>query len=227
MREVFLLYFLLFTFSSCTSGSKNQLANYFYPLKGDGQVYIYRDVKNGLAERFHRIYRIEDSKGKHVVVEIYTEDMRIIEAYNYNVDSLNLADHMIVDRDGKKRQAELFKNTLFPMNRKDETYFASRFPGILDSTLILDERQRRVNPSKPKEKIIVMGKKSEALVLQDNYRTTVFNPFTRQESELNGRNYVYFVEGIGLVRWHDNNNKSDFQLQKIISEKQWAKLINQ
>jgi hypothetical protein len=228
MRIVVSIFLLMSFFMSCSSGgSSNQLAKYFYPLEGEGQVYLYRDVKNGLSERFHRIYRVEDSKGKHIIVEIYTEDMRIIEAYNYNIDSLNLADHMIVDRDGKKRQAELFKNTLFPNDMKDETYFASRFPGVLDSTLMLEERQRKVSPKKPKQKITVMGKKREALVIEDNYRTTIFNPFSRQESELNGRNYSYYVEGIGLVRWHDNTNKSDFQLQNILTEEQWAKLINE
>ena len=216
MRVVSIIFLLIFGISSCKSnGSSNELVQYFYPTEGEGQVYIYRDVKNGLAERFHRVYRVEDSKG-----------MRIIEAYNYNEDSLNLVDHMVVDRDGKKRQSELFKNTLFPMDMKDETYFVSRFPGVMDSTLILEERQRKVREVKPKQEITVMGKKQQALVIEDNYRTTIFNPITRQESELNGRNYAYYVEGIGLVRWHDMNNKSDFVLQEIISEKQWIALIN-
>ena len=227
MRIVFLLFLLVIGITSCNSdSSKNELAEYFYPLTGEGQIYVYRDVKNGLVERFHRIYRVEDSKGKHLVVEIYADDSRIIEAYNYNVDSLNLADHMIVDRDGKKRQAELFKNTLFPMNMTDETYFASRFPGVRDSTLMLHEVQRKVNPVKQKEKLTVMGKNQEALIIEDNYRTTIFNPITKEESELNGRNYSYFVKGIGLVRWHDNMNKTDYRLQDILTEKQWTQLIN-
>jgi hypothetical protein len=228
MRIISFIFLIVLGITSCNSGkSKNELANYFYPLEGEGQVYIYSDVKNGLIERFHRVYRVEDSQGKHIVVEIYTEDMRIIEAYNYNVDSLNLVDHMVVDKDGKKRQAELFRNTIFPMNMKDETYFVSRFPGVADSTLILEERQRKVRPMKPKQKITVMNKKVEALVLEDNFRTTIFNPITKQERELNGRNYSYYAEGLGLVRWHDKDKKSDFQLQEIISEKKWSQLINQ
>ncbi len=227
MRIIAVILLLVSVIAGCKSNSsKNELVDYFYPLTGDAQVYLYRDVKNGVSERFHRIYRVKDQEGEHVVVEIYSDDARIIEAYNYNVDSLDLADHMIVDRDGKKRQAELFKNRIFPMNDRDETYFASRFPGVRDSTLILQEVQRRVNPVKPKEDIMVMGKKKNALVIEDNYRTTIFNPITREESELNGRNYSYFVKGIGLVRWHDNKNKSDFRLQKILTEKQWALLIN-
>ncbi|MGJ8661280.1 MAG: hypothetical protein ACSHXL_04525, partial [Bacteroidota bacterium] len=215
MRIASFVFLFVIGITSCKSdSSKNELVEYFYPLKGDAQVYLYRDINNGISERFHRIYRVKDQKGEHIVVEIYSDDARIIEAYNYNVDSLNLADHMIVDRDGKKRQAELFKNTLFPMNMKDETYFASRFPGVRDSTLILQEVQRKVNSVKPKEDIMVMGKKKHALVIEDNYRTTIFNPITREESELNGRNYSYFVKGIGLVRWHDNKNKSDFRLQR-------------
>jgi hypothetical protein len=227
MRIISLCLLLAFGITSCNSdSSKNELADYFYPMTGEGQVYVYRDVKNGLVERFHRIYRIEDSQGKHIVVEIYSEDARIIEAYNYNVDSLNLVDHMIVDRDGKKRQAELFKNTLFPMNMTDETYFASRFPGVRDSTLILQEIQRKVNPVKQKEQITIMGKKKQALIIEDNYRTTIFNPISKEESELNGRNYSYYVKGIGLARWHDKDKKSDFRLQNILTEKQWTQLIN-
>jgi hypothetical protein len=218
--------FILMVVAACSNkGSKNELADYFYPLEGEGKVYLYQDVHNGLAERFHRIYRLEDSKGKHLIVEIYTDDGRIIEAYNYGVDSLNLDDHMIVDRDAKKRQAELFKNRLFPMDMRDQTYFASRFPGIRDSTLILHEIERRVNPVKQREFITVMGKKKEALVFEDNFRTTIFNPITHDEAEINGRNYSYFVKGIGLVRWRDNKSKSDFQLKKIISEEDWIQLI--
>jgi hypothetical protein len=215
---------------SCTDDknkvvSQNELIEYFYPYDSIPKIYCYRDVSNGINEKFHRVYGIEDSKGKHIVVEYFSEDGRILEAYNYLVDSLRIYEHMVVNRDGVKITAQVKKNALYPMNMKENTWFASKFPGFQDSTLILAEVLRGVKSSKP-QKIQIMGKKEEALVMQDTIRWTQFNPFTRNESELIGLANTYFAKGIGLVRMHDQQSKSDYVLEKILSQKEWVDIMN-
>ena len=86
-------------------------AAYFYPIDSIPKIYLYRDVANGLDEEFHRVYSLGDKAGEHIIVERYSSDGRILEALNYNVDSLDLQDHMVVNfkqekTKAQKRQAE-------------------------------------------------------------------------------------------------------------------------
>jgi hypothetical protein len=123
MKFVFSCSVLLVLLFSCNSNkldSKNPFAAYFYEVDSIPKIYLYRDIANGLDEQFHRIYKVEDSQGEHIVVEIYSADGRIIEALNYNVDSLNIMDHMVVNRNNEKTKAELFKDKLIPMNAQEE-----------------------------------------------------------------------------------------------------------
>ena len=96
--------------------SANPNMEYFYPWDTVPKIYLYRDVANGLDEQFHRVFSITDSQGEHIVVEIYTSDGRIIEALNYNIDSLDLIDHMVVNRNGEKTKTELFKHKISGKN---------------------------------------------------------------------------------------------------------------
>lgn len=205
--------------------SKNELIDYFYPYDSIPKIYCYRDVTNGINEKFQRVYGIEDSRGKHIVIEYFSEDGRILEAYNYLIDSLRVFEHMVVNRDGIKITAQLKKNALYPMNATEKTWFASKFPGFQDSTLILAEVLRGVKSAKP-EQIQVMGKKQDALVMQDTIRWTQFNPFTRREAALVTTANSYFAKGIGLVRMHDRQNKTDFVLEKILDQDKWINIMN-
>ena len=148
------------------SSSENEYFAYFYPVDSIPKVYQYRDVRNGLIEQFHRVYAIQDSEGQHVIVERYSGDGRIIEALNYNVDSLDIMDHMVVNRNGEKTKADVFKTKIIPMDKDDEAYFASRFQGFLDSTLILQEIRRTVVKE---SKVKVMNKTTEVVVFADKF----------------------------------------------------------
>ena len=131
---------ILMILSSCSFNteikSSHPLADYFYPLDSIPKVYLYRDVANGLEEEFHRIYSIKDDEGKHLIVERYVSDGRIVEALNYNIDSLDIQDHMVVNFRQEKTKALLYKTKLFPFDKDDHTWFASKFPGINDSVVI-------------------------------------------------------------------------------------------
>jgi hypothetical protein len=203
--------------------SENPNSAYFYPWDTIPKIYLYRDVANGLDEQFHRVFSISDSEGDHIVVEIYTSDGRIIEALNYNMDSLDLIDHMIVDRNGSKAKAELFKHKMIPMG-SEEVWFASRFSGFLDSTLILKEIKRKVKKVEPNYK--VMDETMEALIMKDHIRMTNFNPFTQKEFVTEGDALSYFAKGYGLTEWHTLNKKAHYRLEKILSQEDWIKIIS-
>lgn len=124
MKSVVLFVSLLLLLSACSNKenykSLNPNAEFFYPIDTIPKIYLYRDIANGLEEEFHRIYTIRDNAGPHIVVERYASDGRILEAVNYNVDSLTVFDQMVVDRFQKKEKAHIYKNKLFPMNLKNK-----------------------------------------------------------------------------------------------------------
>lgn len=218
--------FLFLLLSSCGTEhveSKNPFANYFYPWDTVPKIYLYRDVAHGLDELFNRVYCVKDDQGRHIVVETYSADGRILEAMNYNLDSLDVMDHMVVDRNGRKNKSELFKYTYIPMDKYQETYFASRFPGFLDSTLILKEvRKKYLKEIRDYE---VLGEKSPALLTSDHVRMTNFNPFTKKENVLESDAVYYYAEGYGLTEWHDANKKVHYRLEKIMSQEEWIKIM--
>jgi hypothetical protein len=203
--------------------SANPYAKYFYPWDTVMKVYLYRDIANGLDEQFHRLYSINDSEGGHIVVETYSADGRIIEAMNYNTDSLDVMDHMVVDRNGKKTKTELFKHQYFPMNKDQETAFASRFPGFLDSTLILREVKRKI--SKEIDNYEILGERKKALVTTERIRMTNFNPFSKKEAVQEGEATSYYAQGYGLVEWHTKSKKVHYKLEKIMTQEEWIKII--
>lgn len=206
-----------------TNTSNNIFGSSFYPYDTIAKVYVYRDIANGLTEEFHRVFSINDSEGKHIVVEIYKEDGRLVEALNYNLDSLDVIDHMVVDRNLEKRKAELFKNKLFPNSKTSIALFASRFEGFKDSTMILKEVDREYKTS---EKIEVLGKKVPSTVFVDHVRMTLFNPFTREEQEGKWDILNYFAEGYGLVEWHSEDKTVHYRLEKILSQDEFVNLMS-
>jgi hypothetical protein len=227
MRSFFGFLTLILILASCGGGnetaSKNPYAAYFYEVDSVPKVYLYRDVANGLDEQFHRIYSVSDSQGDHVIVEIYSADGRILEALNYNVDSLDIMDHMVVNRNGEKTKAEVFKTKIIPMNDTEEVWFATRFQGFLDSTLILKEIKRKVSGKEIEHD--VMGKKVPTIVMKDKIRMTNFNPFTKKENVLEGESVNYFSKGYGLVEWHTPNKKVHYKLEKVMKQEEWIKII--
>jgi hypothetical protein len=223
----YFIYFisLILGLSSCsTKESKNPYVDFFFPYDEEAKFYVYRDVVHGLNEKFYRVYGINDSYGKHIVVESYSNDGRILDALNYNYDSLSVIDQMVVDKNAKKIKTVLIKNRMFPMHEDDNTWFASKFPGIFDSTIFLSETKRsfsRSNPFKSK----VMDESKNTIVFIDTVRLTFFNPFKKLEKEQKAVYKSYFAEGLGLVRVHDINMKTDYKLERILSQKEWLTLM--
>ena len=204
--------------------STHPLANYFYPYSESPQIYLYRDVANGLEEEFHRVYSLKDQEGQHIIVERYASDGRILEALNYNVDSLDVQDHMVVNFKQEKTKAKLYKTKLFPLNKEEQTWFATKFQGINDSTLFLKELKRNLLRQDVLKEI--MEEESSCLEFHDIIRQTLLNPFTKKENMIEAEQISYFAEGIGLVEWHSLNKKVHFRLEQILNQDEWLKIIS-
>ena len=213
----------LISCSDDTSGNQHPYARYFYPILDEPKIYVYRDVIGGLDEQFHRVYCVNDHKGKHLVVERYASDGRILEALNFNVDSLDVQDHMVVNRSLKKTKATLYKTTYFPWNKGSKSWFASKFEGVLDSTLILQEIKRSL--AKDKVEIEVMGNMTSAVAYSDSTRFTLLNPFTKSEKVFEEKSTCFYAEGVGLVEWKGQKNKVHFKLEQIMSQEDWVKIM--
>ena len=211
------------TSNTFTYSSINPNAAFFYPLDTVPKIYLYRDVANGLEEEFHRIYTVEDAAGPHLIVEIYASDGRLQEAINYNIDSLVVQDHMVVNRLQQKEKALLYKNQLFPFDLQKETWFATKFSGVTDSTVILNEVFRKLK--KRGVASFLKNQQAKALFFTDKIRRTALNPFTRTEKEGVGEQTSVFAEGYGLVAWYNRNKSLHFRLERILSQKEWVKII--
>ena len=203
--------------------SENEFYAYFYPYDTIPKVYVYRNIADGLEEQFHRVFSLNDSEGEHIVVETYTDDGRLTEALNYNLDSLDLIDHMVVDRNQENKKGVLFKHRLIPMDRTSEAEFASRFPGVYDSTFFLKEITRKFSKE---QQLDVMSERKNVVVFKDEIRLTLFNPWTKMEDVREGEAVSYYAEGIGLVEWHTPNKAAHYRLEKIISQKNFLELVS-
>ena len=87
----------------------------FYPIDTIAKIYVYRDIVGGLEEQFHRVQSLITKKGEvHVIVQVYSSDLRMLETLNYIYPSLELYDHLVANRKKESARAEVFKNKMFP-----------------------------------------------------------------------------------------------------------------
>ena len=219
-----ILFSVLCSCSNEVSTSSHQYASYFYNYDTAPKVYRYRDIIHGLNEQFHRVYGIEDSEGKHIVVERYVQDGRLTEAFNFNLDSLNVMDHMVVNALGENEKATLYKDQYLPKAKGELATFTSKFSGVTDSTVFLMEVNRRLSVKKMRE---VLSDSLECITLEENAIYTLLNPFTKQESQQRLETVNYFAKGLGLVEWYDTKQRSHFQLEELLSQEKWIKLISE
>ena len=218
------LFSVLYSCSAADSDLSHPYSEYFYNYDTVPIVYRYRDIVHGLNEQFHRVYGIEDSEGKHIVVERYVQDGRLTEAYNFNLDSLNVMDHMVVNALGENEKATLYKDQLLPRLKGEVVNFTSKFSGVTDSTVFLMEVNRELSDLKMRK---VLSDSSECITLEESAIYTLLNPFTKQESQQRLETVNYFAKGLGLVEWYDTKQRSHFQLEELLSQEKWIKLISE
>lgn len=214
---------ILLACNSSNTQSKHPYVNYFYPVIEEPKIYVYRDIIGGLDEQFHRVYSVNDHLGLHLVVERYSSDGRILEALNFNADSLDIQDHMVVNRAQKKTQANVYKTQYFPWKKGEKAWFATKFEGVLDSTLILQEMKR--NLLSENQFMDVMGESRKCIKYNDETTFTILNPFLKTQKEMKVMSSTFYAENIGLVEWIGKNNKVHFKLEQIMDQQEWLKII--
>ncbi|MDG1841119.1 MAG: hypothetical protein P8I93_02090 [Crocinitomicaceae bacterium] len=197
----------------------------FYPIDTIAKIYVYRDVVGGLEEQFHRVQSLISEKGNHIVVQVYSSDIRLLETLNYFYPSLEIYDHLVANRKKESARAEVFKNKMFPKTNKDSAVFVSRFPGHLDSTVIIKKIKRTVLENN-EEELVILKTKIKILSYLDSISYIILNPFTNKQEPISAQQITKYGKGIGLVEWHLPNKKSYFRLEKIIEEKEWLQIKN-
>ena len=196
----------------------------FYPIDTIAKIYVYRDIVGGLEEQFHRVQSLITKKGEvHVIVQVYSSDLRMLETLNYIYPSLELYDHLVANRKKESARAEVFKNKMFPKTNKDTVVFVSRFPGHLDSTVIIKKIKRTVLENN-EEELVILKSKIKILSYLDSIFFDLLNPFTNKKETISAQQITKYGKGIGLVEWHFPNKKTYFRLEKIIDEKEWLRI---
>lgn len=109
------------------------------------------------------------------------------------------------------------------MEKKETTWFATKFEGVMDSTLIFQEMKRTI--LRNETLMDVMGEEQHAIQYKDKFRYTILNPFTKKEKEINLNQYTYYAENIGLVEWKGTTNQVHFKLEQILTQQEWVKII--
>ncbi|WP_107039679.1 hypothetical protein [Brumimicrobium mesophilum] len=226
MKHLFFLFSLLFILVSCGGSTKDQVQEvsymeYFYPTDSlIPFIYVYQNTKEALDEKVHRIYRSETPEDTTLVVEYYNSDLKITEGYTHDLmNELRVIDHMIVDGDGKKRQAKLTENTFFPQKKGEQTQFLSDFPSHLDSLTMIYQSKRRV--LEENSTVSVLGKQVPAIVIEDSVNIIFANPYTKETGGQNVMITRTFAKGYGMVKWSANNEQIVYKLERILSNKWW------
>lgn len=228
MKKLIPLFFVgvLFLFTNCqeTEGIKSEadFTSYFFPTDSlVPYIYVYSDEEKPLDERFFRMYRLENDTDTSFVVERFNSSFRITEGFTYMLnDSLTVVDHMIVDRDGLKRQSNVTSNYSFPIYTDMVAHFIADFPGVADSTVIVQDSKKHIFNSDTT--YVLFGNELPAILVKDTIR---WYELSSGSSEVREQSIVtdnVYVKGYGLVEWGSEDKSVVFTLRVILSDVWWS-----
>lgn len=194
--------------------------DYFYPLNEDEPyVYAYLDEQAPLDERFHRMINFYDSDGRSFVIERYNAALRISEGFTLDPNSLEILDHMMVDKNLKKRKSNVTSNQYYPLEMNETARFVSDYPSHLDSvTAIYDSRRTIIKKDVPVE---IMDSTYQTILLRDTVHVHMVNRFTKESSTQTAVIDNYYAKGLGLVKFGDVDGAINYKLKRIISDSWW------
>ena len=196
--------------------------SYFYPISDTTRIYCYRNITNGLSEEFHRVFTVSDSM-KHLIVERYSSDKRFLEAYNYSIETKDVLEHIVVNKNLENEIAVINSNHLFPVNQNRTYIFSSDFGGTKDSTIFRKEITRTFNNTK---QLDYLGFKNlKTFIFNDSITQHYIDFYNKNSKMAQVKGSILFAEGIGPVEWYDTQKKIHFKLEKIISQKEWIRLM--
>lgn len=209
--------------SSTKEGSNHPYAEFYYPFDTIAKTYCYRDTVHGLDELFKRVYGVKRMDGMHYIIETYADRGRLRDVLVVDLDSLKVLNYSVMNGSNLAMESELYKDKIYPRAMNEKTWFAAKYPGFIDSTLILEENKRTLISDN--KNIKVMGKGTDAIQFRDTIRWTMIQPFTQMEQEMKVVQYTYFAKGIGLVEFFGEENKAHYVLEKILDDEDWVKII--
>jgi hypothetical protein len=227
-KLVYLVFFTLFLVSivSCedrkTSAVSDNFRDYFFPVDSlVPYIYVFRDEKKPLDERFMRMYRLQNDTDSSFVVERFNSLFKITEGFTYKLnDSLTLEDHMIVDRNGLKRKSKLTSQYNFPVFKGIEAHFIADFPGVADSTVIVQDSKKHV--INVNYSYTLFGKTIPAIIVKDTIRLYELNVNTKEVREKSVITDNVYAKGYGLVEWGTEDKSVLYSLRTILSDKWWS-----
>jgi hypothetical protein len=227
-KLVYLVFFtlLLVSIVSCedgkTSAVSDNFRDYFFPVDSlVPYIYVFSDENKPLDERFMRMYRLQNDTDSSFVVERFNSLFKITEGFTYKLnDSLTIEDHMIVDRDGLKRKSKLTSKYNFPVFKGMEAQFIADFPGVVDSTVIVQDSKRHVVDAD--YTFVLFGKEIPAILVKDTIRWYELNSITKEVRERSVITDNVYAKGYGLVEWGTEDKSVIYSLRTILSDKWWS-----
>ncbi|MBM3452197.1 MAG: hypothetical protein FJX84_03530 [Bacteroidetes bacterium] len=199
--------------------SAHPLVNYFYPYDSSARIYCYRNVTDGISEEFHRVYGYKDSKGYHIGVDILSPDgQRLIEAFVYNYDSLDVHLQMETISTGVPKPARIIKKNIFPWNEKSVGVFTSAYPSSQKS-LEISQELNRTFLEKINSFLVISNEQRKAVSFKEvRKKRKYFKASNKIQNSDSLETISIFAEGFGLVEFYDKNKKIHFKLEKVITQ---------
>lgn len=196
------------------------VTDYFFPSDSLAPyIYVYSNEKNPIEEELFRIYKLETPGKNHLVVEKFNSNFRIKEGFTYDLDSnLSIVDHMIVDGQGLKRQANLTETNLYPNELNDTSLFISDFPAHLDSMMGVYKSKKTIEDTFVYE---IFGEKTNALEIKDEVTLSFVNPYIQKGSSNTVEIRRIYAQGYGLTEWFTPDKKIHFKLKRILTNGWW------
>lgn len=217
---------LLFLFTNCQEAESTiqevGFTSYFFPSDSlVPYIYVFSDEKRPLDERFLRLYRLENDRDTSFVVERFNSSFKITEGFTFKLnDSLTVIDHMVVDRDGLKRQSNVTSNYSFPIYTDMVAHFIADFPGVADSTVIVQDSKKHIFNSDTT--YVLFGNELPAILVKDTIR---WYELSSGSSEMRKQMVVtdnIYVKGYGLVEWGSEDKSVVFTLRVVLSDAWWS-----
>lgn len=208
------------------NGLTGELASYYYTnIDKKPQIYVYADSLNPVAEQIERVYHLLEDSTLQLVIEKYNAQLRIKEAYSLKLDdSLRFFDHMIVDRTAKKRKAKVEADRYFPLTKTEVTNFVSHFPGVMDSTVMINDVKSHY--VRGPFKMNVLGEEKDVILVKDTVTWIQVNPATNLGNTNKGVIDRYYAKEMGLVAYGSEDGTIMYNLQRILKEEEWQAIIN-
>lgn len=227
MNRKFVLICLITLYSLIACQSENSRLEinpkeFFFPLDSVLPfVYLYQEQSNPLDEKIFRMYQLElNSDTSYFVLEKYNSIFEITEGFTFETkDSIKIIDHMVVDGNQMKRKSKVLNSNFFPYDYHSQSKFTTSFPGIADSSILLQESSSKIINRDTSYSLF--NKRIPAIIISDStilYEVDSKNKLVNYHEVAIKRIYA---KHIGLVEWGTFDNRILYKLVQIKDNDWW------